>query len=106
MLSGQTQGKHPTRSFKRRQDLHRVLSCLLSRVRSLKQVLNQLAAAHVENRPRAFDDHGDHAIGSSMLWKPPANSIDDNTSRRVTSMTLPRVPFGAALRDMSLYFNG
>ncbi len=33
-------------------------------MRSLKQVLDQLAAAHIENRPRAFDDHGDHSIGS------------------------------------------
>ena len=55
---------HATRSFENPQDLYSVLGDLLSGVRSLKQVLDQLATAHVENRPRAFDDHGDHATGS------------------------------------------
>ncbi|QAV69205.1 hypothetical protein ESZ53_01355 [Salinibacterium sp. UTAS2018] len=55
---------HATRTFESPQDLYAVLGDLLSGVRSLKQVLDQLAAAHIENRPRAFDDHGDHAIGS------------------------------------------
>lgn len=55
---------HATRSFESPQDLYGVLGDLLSSVQSLKQVLDQLAAAHVENRPRAFDDHGDHSIGS------------------------------------------
>ncbi|MGK0715763.1 hypothetical protein ACR5KS_06810 [Leucobacter sp. W1153] len=55
---------HATRTFDNPQDLYGVLGDLLSGVQSLKQVLDQLAAAHVENRPRAFDDHGDHAIGS------------------------------------------
>lgn len=55
---------HATRTFERPQDLYGVLGDLLSGVRSLKQVLDQIAAAHVENRPRAVDDQGDHAIGS------------------------------------------
>jgi hypothetical protein len=55
---------HATRTFENPQDLYGVLGELLSGVRSLKQVLDQLATAHVENRPRAFDDHGDHAMGS------------------------------------------
>ncbi|MGI8394240.1 hypothetical protein [Leucobacter sp. W1038] len=55
---------HATRTFENPQELYSVLGDLLSGVRSLKQVLDQLAAAYVENRPRAFDDHGDHAIGS------------------------------------------
>lgn len=55
---------HATRSFENPQDLYGVLGDLLSGVRSLKQVLDQLATAHVKNRPRAFDDHGDQAIGS------------------------------------------
>lgn len=55
---------HATRSFENPQDLYGVLGDVLSAVRSLKQVLDQLATAHVENRPHAFDDHGDHAIGS------------------------------------------
>ncbi|MGP6172194.1 hypothetical protein ACTU6V_13425 [Microbacterium sp. A204] len=55
---------HATRTFESPQDLYGILGELLSGVRSLKQVLDQLAVAHVENRPRAFDDHGDHAAGS------------------------------------------
>ncbi len=55
---------HATRSFENPQYLYGVLGDLLSGVRSLKQVLDQLATAHVKNRPRAFDDHGDQAIGS------------------------------------------
>lgn len=55
---------HATRTFENPQDLYGVLGDLLSGVRSLKQVLDQLAIAHVENHPRAFDDHGDHTIGS------------------------------------------
>lgn len=55
---------HATRTFENPQDLYGVIGDLLSGVRSLKQVLDQLAIAHAENRPRAFDDHGDHTIGS------------------------------------------
>lgn len=53
-----------TRTFENPQDILGVLGDLLSGVRSLRQVLDQLAAAHVDNRPRAFDDHGDHPTGS------------------------------------------
>lgn len=55
---------HATPTFENPQELYSVLSDLLPSVRSLKRVLDQLAAAPVENRPRAFDDHGDHVIGS------------------------------------------
>jgi hypothetical protein len=55
---------HATRSFENPHDLYGVLGDLLSGVRSLKQVLDQIVTTHVENRPRAFDDHGDHGIGS------------------------------------------
>ncbi|TFB51074.1 hypothetical protein [Cryobacterium tagatosivorans] len=55
---------HATRTFESPQDLYGVLGDLLSGVRSLKQVLDQLATAHIKNRPHAFDDHGDHTIGS------------------------------------------
>lgn len=53
-----------TRTVENPQDLYGVLGDLLSGVRSLKQVLDQIAAAHIKNRPRAFDDQGDHSIGS------------------------------------------
>ena len=55
---------HATRTFESPQDLYGVLGDLLSGVRSLKQVLDQIAAAHIKNRPRAFDDPGDHSVGS------------------------------------------
>ena len=55
---------HATRTFESPQDLYGVLGDLLSGVRSLKQVLDQIAAAHIKNRPRAFNDHGDHSVGS------------------------------------------
>ncbi|MFC7942859.1 hypothetical protein ACFUPZ_06330 [Microbacterium oxydans] len=55
---------HATRTFENPQDIYGVLGDLLSGVRSLRQVLDQLAAAHGNNRSRAFDDHGNHATGS------------------------------------------
>jgi hypothetical protein len=55
---------HATRTFENPQDIYGVLGDLLSGVRSLRQVLDQLAAVHGDNRFRAFDDHGDHAAGS------------------------------------------
>ena len=56
---------HASRNFENPQDLYGVLGDLLSGVRSLRQVLDQLATAHINNRARAFDDHGDHAVGST-----------------------------------------
>ena len=55
---------HSTRTFENPQELYGVLGDLLSGVRSLEQILDQLADAHIENRSHAFDDHGDQAIGS------------------------------------------
>lgn len=56
---------HASRNFENPQDLYGVLGDLLSVVRSLKQVLDQLATAHINNRSRAFDDHGSHTAGSA-----------------------------------------
>lgn len=56
---------HATRAIEHPQDMYQVVGDLLSGVRSLRQVLDQLAAAHASNRPLAFDDHGDHATGSA-----------------------------------------
>lgn len=55
---------HASRAFEHPQDMYSVLGDLLSGVRSLRQVLDQLATAHSPNRARAFDDHGGHAAGS------------------------------------------
>lgn len=55
---------HATRVFDNPADTYPVLGDLLGGVRSLRQVLDQLAAAHTSALPRAFDDQGDHAAGS------------------------------------------
>lgn len=64
---------HASRVFEHPQDMYGVLGDLLSGVRSLRQVLDQLAAAHVSNRPRAFDDDGDHAVG----WRDALAAADE-----------------------------
>ena len=55
---------HASHTFEHQQDMYGILGDLLSGVRSLRQVLDQLATAHASNRSRAFDDHGDHAEGT------------------------------------------
>lgn len=56
---------HATRTIDHPRDMYSVLGDLLSGVRSLRQVLDQLASAHASNRDLAFDDYGDHASGSA-----------------------------------------
>lgn len=50
--------------FEHPQDMYGVFGDLLHGVRSLRQVLDQLSTAHLSNRPRAFDNSGDHLAGS------------------------------------------
>lgn len=56
---------HASRNFEHPQDMYGVLGDLLANIRSLQQVLEQLATAHASKRSRAFDDHGNHQAGSS-----------------------------------------
>ncbi|MCT1437553.1 hypothetical protein [Brachybacterium paraconglomeratum] len=56
---------HASRVFDNPADTYRVLGDLLSGVRSLRQVLDQLGSAHLVHRGRAHDDDGDQAIGAS-----------------------------------------
>ncbi|UNX55465.1 hypothetical protein MF406_04155 [Georgenia sp. TF02-10] len=56
---------HASRVFDNPADTYGVLGDLLSRVRSLRQVLDQLGSAHLAHRDRAHDDDGDHAIGAA-----------------------------------------
>ena len=56
---------HASRHFEHPQDMYGVLSELLSGVRSVGQVLDQLATAHAANLPLAFSDSGNHAAGSN-----------------------------------------
>lgn len=87
---------HATRSFENPQDLYGVLGDLLSGVRSLKQVLDQLATAHVENQRRAFDDHGDHAIGSKY-----ALDVADKLRQAATLIEQAEERLDAAASDAS-----
>ena len=56
---------HATRVFEDPVDTHTVLGDLLAGVRSLRQVLDQLATAHLTNRVRAHDDAGDQTAGAT-----------------------------------------
>jgi hypothetical protein len=56
---------HATHAINHRQDMYSVLGDLVSGVRSLRQVFDQLASAHASGRELAFDDYGDHASGSA-----------------------------------------
>lgn len=56
---------HATRQFEDPADTYPVIGDLLSGVRSLRQVLDQLAAAHIAPRARAHDDAGNQAAGAT-----------------------------------------
>ena len=55
---------HVTRSFDDPAQTYRVFGDLLAGIRSLEQVLDQLATAHITHRGRAHDDSGDHLAGA------------------------------------------
>jgi hypothetical protein len=56
---------HATRTFEEPADTYAVLGDLLAGVRSLRQVLDQLASAHITARSRAHDDAGAQAAGAT-----------------------------------------
>ena len=56
---------HATRVFEEPADTYTVLGDLLAVVRSLRQVLDQLATAHARNQVRAYDDTGNQGAGAS-----------------------------------------
>lgn len=56
---------HATRTFEDPADTYAVLGDLLAGVRSLRQVLDQLAAAHIAAGARAHDDAGTQAAGAT-----------------------------------------
>ncbi|MFV4914773.1 hypothetical protein PFZ49_14910 [Microbacterium lacticum] len=56
---------HATRSFENPADTYPVIGDLLAGIRSLRQVLDQLAAAHINARARAHDDTGSQATGAT-----------------------------------------
>src|SRR5690606_14569716 len=54
---------HASRAFRDPADTYRVIGELLATLRSLEQVLEQVAAAHVRDRGGAFLDNGDRSGG-------------------------------------------
>ncbi|MFF2267424.1 hypothetical protein ACFVTZ_04115 [Cellulosimicrobium cellulans] len=56
---------HATRTFENPAGTYPVIGDLLAGVRSLRQVLDQLAAAHISARAGAYDDAGDQAAGAT-----------------------------------------
>lgn len=56
---------HATRQFESPADTYPVIGDLLAGVRSLRQVLDQLAAAHIRSRGIAHDDAGNQAAGAT-----------------------------------------
>ncbi|WP_194239263.1 hypothetical protein [Microbacterium sp. CBA3102] len=56
---------HATRTFTDPAETYPVLGELLAGVRSLRQVFDQLAAAHITARSRAHDDAGVQAVGAT-----------------------------------------
>ncbi|GAA2229868.1 hypothetical protein N1031_06645 [Herbiconiux moechotypicola] len=56
---------HASRAFTEPADTYAVIGDLLGGVRSLRQVFEQLATAHIANRARAYDDVGSQAAGAT-----------------------------------------
>src|SRR5690606_31169419 len=56
---------HASRVFDDPADTYTVFGDLVAGVRSLRQVLDQLASAHLNARDRAFTDDGDHVAGAA-----------------------------------------
>lgn len=56
---------HASRVFDDPADTYTVFGDLVAGVRSLRQVLDQLAATHLNARDRAFDDNGNAAAGAA-----------------------------------------
>ncbi|WP_313540042.1 hypothetical protein [Leifsonia aquatica] len=55
---------HATRAFDKPAETYPVIGDLLAGVRSLRQVIDQLADAHTRNESRAHGDHGDPVEGA------------------------------------------
>ncbi len=58
---------HATRAFDDPADTYQVIGDLLAGVRSLRQVLDQLANARIAHRARAHDDAGNQLAGASSV---------------------------------------
>ena len=56
---------HATRTFHDPSQTYDVIGDLLSSIRSLEQVLNQVAAAHLDHQDRTLSEAGDPAVGAA-----------------------------------------
>ena len=56
---------HASRVFDQPADTYAVLGDLAAGMRSLRQVVEQLATAHLTHQDRAFDDHGNHPAAAA-----------------------------------------
>ena len=59
---------HASRAFADPEDTYQVVGELLGTLRSLEQVLEQVAAAHVLHQDKAFLDNGDREAGVDEAW--------------------------------------
>lgn len=59
---------HASRAFAEPEYTYQVVGELLGTLRSLEQVLEQVAAAHVLHQDKAFLDNGDHEAGVDEAW--------------------------------------
>ena len=59
---------HASRAFADPADTYQVVGELLGTLRSLEQVLEQVAAAHVLHQHNAFLDNGDREAGVDAAW--------------------------------------
>lgn len=59
---------HASRAFADPEDTYQVVGELLGTLRSLEQVLEQVAATHVLHQDKAFLDNGDHEAGVDEAW--------------------------------------
>ena len=59
---------HASRTFADPEDTYQVVGELLGTLRSLEQVLEQVAAAHVLHQDKAFLDNGDREAGVDEAW--------------------------------------
>lgn len=59
---------HASRVFDNPADTYAVFGDLVASVRSLRQVLDQLANTHLTHRDRAHDDDGNHTVGVDSVF--------------------------------------
>ena len=86
---------HASRTFADPADTYQVVGELLGTLRSLEQVLEQVAAAHVLHQDKAFLDNGDHEAGVDEAWAA-ANAL-----RRAARAMAPTIAAGAPSPDTS-----